>query len=112
MLQPEIDLAEVDQPKSTRRKPARKRPEHPAEGLLDDSDLSPDDPVKKTAGQPDESMQGSQPPATSKVDPIPEIPPAPDQNETSPESSEKFSGNAIGEMPETITGDFPDPVDI
>lgn len=115
ILQPEIDLTEIDRPKGSKRKPGPKRPAHPAEGLLDDADLSPDEPSSRHSSQTAPVNEKTIKPDQSEIVEQVQTPTSKDDSKIDSqiqESSEKFSTHTIGDAPEEISGDFPDPIDI
>ncbi|MCB1323869.1 MAG: hypothetical protein H7A21_01980 [Spirochaetales bacterium] len=94
LFDPSQDLA-VDETQGGRR--VVRKSAHPAAGLLDDElDTTPE-------ATPPEAP--TRPAASGPPPEVPEAQPATDKNE-------KYGGAVIGETPEPIEGDFPEPVDL
>ncbi|MEQ9366992.1 MAG: hypothetical protein RIF32_22350 [Leptospirales bacterium] len=118
LFNPAEDLAVDDA--NPRRARKRRPPVNPAEGLLNDDDDVSGGPAPSAASTP---AHGESAVEYTRLEPEESkgpAPRAPDPGATTPgsqagrppEPAEKFESSVLGEVPDIIEGDFPEPVDL
>ena len=121
LLNPAEDLAVDDA--DPRRARTRRPPVNPADGLLDDDSDSdaPSAGIGSAPAQNSRSAPAAPEKSTTAEKPAPARAASDDAKPAaatgaaapaSPVASEKFESSGLGEVPDSIEGDFPDPVDL
>ncbi|MCR9142279.1 MAG: hypothetical protein NXI24_08500 [bacterium] len=115
LFNPAQDLAVDDA--DPRRVRKRRPPVNPAEGLLNDDDDADSESASASAGSapaPASSSEADYTRVEPKSSPAPQESKSPARSGSAAASAggEQFESSVLGEVPDIIEGDFPEPVDL